>query len=63
MHMKALKARLRRLALSDSGQDLVEYALLVSLIAVVAVGAVTEVGNTINTVFWQAISSANVANV
>ena len=44
----------------DSGQDLLEYALLVALIAVVAIGAVTQVGNTINTVFWEAISSANV---
>ena len=60
MDLKALKARLRRLALSDIAQDLLEYALLASLIAVVAIGAVTEVGNTINTVFWQAISSANV---
>jgi Flp pilus assembly pilin Flp len=55
-----LKAKLRRLALSDTGQDLLEYALLVSLIAVVAFGAVSEVGNTINTVFWKTISSANV---
>jgi len=60
MHINALKARLRRLALSDTGQDLLEYALLASLIAVVAFGAVTEVGNTINTVFWSAIASANV---
>jgi Flp pilus assembly pilin Flp len=60
MDIQALKAKLRRLALSDTGQDLVEYALLASLIAVVAFGAVSEVGNTINTVFWQAISSANV---
>ena len=60
MDMTALKARLRRLALSETGQDLVEYALLVSLIAVVAFGAVTRVGDTINTVFWTAISSANV---
>jgi Flp pilus assembly pilin Flp len=55
-----LKAKLRRLALSDTGQDLLEYALLVSLIAVVAFGAVTEVGQTINTVFWGAITAANV---
>ena len=60
MDMKALKARLQRLALSETGQDLVEYALLASLIAIVAFAAVSEVGNTINTVFWQAISSANV---
>jgi Flp pilus assembly pilin Flp len=59
MDMKALKAKLRGLA-SDAGQDLVEYALLTSLIVIVAISAVTQVGNTINTVFWQAISSANV---
>jgi len=60
MDMKALKARLQGLALSDTGQDLLEYALLASLIAIVAFGAVTQVGNTINTVFWGAISAANV---
>jgi Flp pilus assembly pilin Flp len=60
MDINALKARLRRLASSDAGQDLVEYALLASLIAIVAIGAVTEVGNTINTVFWGAIAAANV---
>ena len=60
MDMKALKARLRRLALSETGQDLLEYALLASLIAIVAFAAVTEVGNTINTVFWGAIAAANV---
>jgi Flp pilus assembly pilin Flp len=60
MDMKTLQARLQRLALADTGQDLVEYALLASLIAVVAFSAVSQVGNTINTVFWQAISSANV---
>jgi Flp pilus assembly pilin Flp len=48
MDMSALKTRLRRLALSNTGQDLLEYALLVALIALVAVGAVTQVGNTIN---------------
>ena len=59
MDMKALKAKLRGFA-SDGGQDLLEYALLVGLIVIVAISAVTQVGNTINTVFWQAISSANV---
>jgi Flp pilus assembly pilin Flp len=60
MDMTALKARLRRLALCDIGQDLLEYALLASLIAMVAFAAVTQVGTTIDTVFWQAIASANV---
>jgi Flp pilus assembly pilin Flp len=59
MDVKVWKAKLRRLA-SDSGQDLLEYALLASLIAIVAIGAVTRVGETLNTVFWQAIASANV---
>ena len=36
--------------IEESGQDLLEYALLVALIALVAVGT------TINTVFWTYIS-------
>ena len=42
-------------ARNDEGQDLLEYALLVALIALVAFGAVTSVGTTINTVFWTYI--------
>lgn len=44
----------------DSGQDLLEYALLCALIALVCVGTVTTVGNTINTVLWQVIAAANI---
>ena len=48
---------LKRLALDgESGQDLLEYALLVSLVVLVAIGAVTAVGTTINSVFWSYIS-------
>ena len=57
--MNAWTTKWRRLA-SDSGQDLLEYALLAGLIVIVAIGAVRGVGITIDTVFWQAISSANV---
>ena len=47
---------LKRSVLEDeSGQDLLEYALLVALIALVAFGAVTSVGTTINSVFWTYI--------
>jgi len=49
---------LRRAGRREEGQDLLEYALLVALIAVVALGAVQTVGTTINTVFWEAIASA-----
>ena len=40
----------------DDGQDLLEYGLLAALIAIVALAAVAQLGNTINTVFWQSIA-------
>ena len=43
---------------SEEGQDLLEYGLLAALIALIALGAVTQVGNVINTVFWTAIAAA-----
>jgi pilus assembly protein Flp/PilA len=43
--------RLRALARGDEGQDLLEYALLVSLIALVAVLAITATGKNVNTIF------------
>ena len=42
----------------EDGQDLLEYGLLAALIALIALGAVTQVGNVINTVFWTAIAAA-----
>jgi Flp pilus assembly pilin Flp len=41
---------------NDGGQDLLEYAILAGLIAVVAYASVETVGNTINTVFWEYIA-------
>ena len=38
-------------ARNEEGQDLLEYALLVALIALVAVGAVTLAGNNVSTIF------------
>jgi pilus assembly protein Flp/PilA len=46
-----LMARLFTLAKDESGQDLLEYALLVALIALVAFGAVTAAGLQVNTIF------------
>ena len=43
----------------EEGQDLLEYGLLVALIAMVAIGAVTTLGNTITNVFWNAIAAAS----
>ncbi len=43
--------RMRALATDDAGQDLLEYALLVGLIALVAVVAVTATGTSVKNVF------------
>jgi pilus assembly protein Flp/PilA len=46
-----LMTRLRALRRDATGQDLLEYALLVALIALVAYGAVQLTGTNVNTVF------------
>ena len=56
-------ARLLRLAnekfpTADDGQDLLEYGLLAALIAVVAIGAVSSVGQAIYNVFWKTIPAS-----
>jgi pilus assembly protein Flp/PilA len=43
--------RLRNLLRNDSGQDLLEYALLVALIALVAVAGITATGTKANDIF------------
>jgi Flp pilus assembly pilin Flp len=51
---RLVSACLRR---EDEGQDLLEYALLIALIGVFAMGAVSTLGNTVNTVLWQTIAA------
>ena len=46
-----LITRLRKMLRNDSGQDLLEYALLVALIALVAVGAITTTGTNVSNIF------------
>jgi pilus assembly protein Flp/PilA len=46
-----LITRMRAFVRNDEGQDLLEYALLVALIALVAVGAVEIAGGHVNTIF------------
>ena len=48
-------AGLRR---SEDGQDLLEYGLLMALIAIFAIGAVSMLGNMIQNVFWAAIAGS-----
>jgi len=54
--MARVLVAVQRFVRRDRGQDLLEYGLLAALIALAAFVAVTTVGNTINTVFWQAIA-------
>jgi Flp pilus assembly pilin Flp len=54
--MQQVLAVVGRLVRQDEGQDLLEYGLLVVLIAIVALGAVMTVGNTINQIFWNNIA-------
>jgi len=53
---------MRAFVRDDSGQDLLEYALLVGLIALVTVLAVTNAGTAVNKIFTAIAGSlANVA--
>jgi pilus assembly protein Flp/PilA len=44
-------ARLRAFVKNDEGQDLLEYALLIGLIAIVCVAALTSTGTWVNAIF------------
>jgi Flp pilus assembly pilin Flp len=57
MNTRQLKQAFRRWSRDDSGQDLLEYALLVSLIVIAAIGAVDILGSTIKTAFWDGIAA------
>ena len=43
--------RIRTIVREESGQDLIEYAMLVALIALFCVGAVTAAGGQVQAVF------------
>jgi pilus assembly protein Flp/PilA len=43
--------RVRRFVRGEEGQDLIEYALLVGLISLVAVAALTLTGSSVNNIF------------
>ena len=49
--MMNLIARMRAFAVNDEGQDLLEYALLIALIALVCVAAITTAGTNVQKIF------------
>jgi pilus assembly protein Flp/PilA len=58
----SLVTYLRTLARNDEGQDLLEYALLVALIALVCVVAVTSAGTNVNTIFTKIAAALGTAS-
>jgi Flp pilus assembly pilin Flp len=57
--MQRVMVAVERLARTEDGQDLLEYGMIVVLIALAAVVAVNRVGSTINAVLWQTIAASN----
>jgi len=51
--LQAISLRLRQL---EDGQDLIEYALLAALIALVALAGVSAVGSAVLSSFWAVIA-------
>ena len=56
--MSKLVNFVKKFSNNEDGQDLLEYGLLAALIALIAFGAVMQVGNVISQVFWTAIASS-----
>ncbi|HSC27321.1 MAG TPA: Flp family type IVb pilin [Vicinamibacterales bacterium] len=51
--MSMLLNYVKSFARDEEGQDLLEYALLVALIALIAIGAVAMAGQSVNTIFTE----------
>ena len=54
--MQAFVAFLHRLVREEEGQDMVEYALILGLISIIAVAAVTTTGGQIK-IIWDKVAS------
>ena len=59
--MRKISAIARRLQSNEEGAAMVEYGLLVALIALVCVGAVTLIGTDLNTLFDKVATKLAVA--
>ncbi|HMF61185.1 MAG TPA: Flp family type IVb pilin [Vicinamibacterales bacterium] len=55
----SLLALVKSFARREEGQDLLEYALLVALIALIAIGGVTLAGQSVNTIFTRIATALN----
>ena len=59
--MRDIRGAIRWALRDERAQDLLEYALLVALIVIVAIVAVENVGTTLSTVFWDYIAATAAA--
>jgi pilus assembly protein Flp/PilA len=57
--MKKMMVVLKKMIADESGQDLIEYALVASLLGLVAVAALQPLGTKIATVFTTITTSLN----
>lgn len=55
--MEAFVTYINRIVREDDGQDMVEYALLIGLISVVAIAALILAGTAVTTL-WTAVTDA-----
>jgi len=60
--MMNLINRMRAFAVNDEGQDLLEYALLVALIALVAAAAIGLAGTNVNKIFGNIATQLGTAS-
>ena len=56
--MQRMLIAVSRLIRKEDGQDLIEYGLLMMLIAIGAIVAVASTGNALNSILWQTIASS-----
>lgn len=60
--LEQINRLIRKLGEDESGQGLVEYALILVLIAIVVIAALTFLGKQVSTVFSNIANSLNAAN-
>jgi Flp pilus assembly pilin Flp len=56
--MQAVITLFNRFVGRADGQDLVEYGLLVALIAIIAIAGISFLGNTVSAVLWTPLANA-----